>query len=91
MVYDRELVYILPNVKMTFKLAGDVGSTNGPFTEFSVRDTYVVSNIYNTSQFNFVRIALVYRVILKGTPTLVPPYYPLFRPVNSPYGEDRKP
>ena len=27
-VYDGELVYILPNVKMTFKLAGDVDPPN---------------------------------------------------------------
>ena len=32
-VYDGELVYILPNVKMTFKLDGDVdpANINGPF------------------------------------------------------------
>ena len=27
-VYDGELVYILPNVKMTFKLAGDIDPAN---------------------------------------------------------------
>ena len=47
-------------------------------------------DIQNTSQCNSISISPVYCVILKGTSTLVPPYSPLFFPVNPPDGKDRK-